>query len=159
MAIRFDVTLRNGKLFHGRLRWHEKGLDSPVSSGPWGNGALPMGSYWVRRGALDDRTGKPPFCDLVGNCWFQFIEPRFATTRTGLGLHPDGGVQGTKGCIGLLDSDTTAWRHALSSLTSDESLEVVDSGILHPAAYELLVTPSPEAQSLWPPDTQAGLER
>lgn len=33
--------------------------------------------------------------------------------RYGLGIHPDGNVPGTEGCIGLLDSDTSDFRGML----------------------------------------------
>jgi hypothetical protein len=43
----------------------------------------------------------------------QPIKPLFDTNRTGLGIHPDGNVPCTAGCIGATDSDTRSMREAL----------------------------------------------
>ena len=34
------------------------------------------------------------------------LEPQFQTTRTLLRIHPDGGVNGTLGCIGIQENAT-----------------------------------------------------
>ena len=42
-----------------------------------------------------------PYCDKSKHCWFCPIEPVFDTVRSGLGIHPDGNLPGTQGCIGV----------------------------------------------------------
>ena len=88
----------------------------PAISGPWPRGPLPDGTY--------ETTGRPAvvpptnplqgsYCDPVGNCWWWPISPQFPTDRNGLGIHPDGGVPGTRGCIGLEGSTTDFYHKAL----------------------------------------------
>lgn len=74
-------------------------------SGPYGNGPLPPGDY-----ALPDdgepRTKRPEdkkgaYCDSSGFCWFQDITPKKKNGRDELGIHPDGNIPGTAGCVGV----------------------------------------------------------
>lgn len=104
------------------------GLECQAVSGPYGKGELPNGIYQVPRSGLMNKSGKKGFCDLSGNCWFQYIDPQFPTDRTELGIHPDGNVPGTRGCIGLLEPDTINWYKAFKSLPIRhvELLEVVE---------------------------------
>lgn len=105
---------RSGAKAEGTLTWAAKGLSSPAVSGPHGNGALPDGSYSSPRHLLLDKVGEPPYCDTVGglgHCWLQAFEA--AHGRTDLGVHPDGNVLGTEGCIGLpATSDSKRWYDA-----------------------------------------------
>lgn len=128
MPISFVIENIRSKKAHGVLLWPEMGLESQAVSGPHGNGELPNGIYNVPRSGLMKKSGKKGFCDSTENCWFQYIDPQFPTDRTELGIHPDGNVPGTRGCIGLLDSDTSNWFEAFKSLPSGhiESLEVVE---------------------------------
>jgi len=158
MSLRFEITLRSGNQVQGRLRWPAKGLDGAAVSGPFGQGTLPMGLYRAPRGTLSDRTGQPPYCDSTNNCWFQYIEPQFSTPRTDLGVHPDGNVTGTEGCIGLLDADTAPWRQAFAGLTEDQPLEVLEASGLRQVGADLLASTGPGAPGPWPADTQAELE-
>lgn len=87
-----------------RLTW---GTDSwPAVSGPHGHGPLPAGRYRVERRqivpmspAIDEAFRDPN----TGMGFFVPITPLFLTNRAGLGIHPDGNVAGTRGCIGLTD--------------------------------------------------------
>lgn len=89
----------------GRLTWN--GASYAAISGPYRTGALPEGSYTVRvrhvvvGGALSSSFKDPK----TGNAWFIPISPDFETDRSGLGIHPDGGIPGTEGCIGLRGAD------------------------------------------------------
>lgn len=159
MSLRFEITLRTGKSAQGRLRWPDKGLNSAAVSGPHGLGALPLGRYKIPMGALSDRSGQAPYCDSRNNCWFQFINPQFSTLRTDLGVHPDGNVAGTEGCIGLLDSDCRPWRTAFAGLESDETLEVVEVPGLLLQAGGLHASLVSGAGGSWPDDRQEDLER
>jgi len=89
----------------------------PAGTGPWGNGALPPGSYTVNGSPVTVPPSNPQqasYCDGAGNCWWQPITPNFPTTRTGLGIHPDGGTAGTAGCIGATGADTSDLRQQLT---------------------------------------------
>ncbi len=88
----------------------------PAVSGPWGKGQLPKGEYTLSSPPVLVPPSHPKqsaYCDSVGNCWWQPIEPNFQTGRTELGIHPDGNVPGTAGCIGASDKDTTSLLDAL----------------------------------------------
>ncbi len=81
-------------------------LTSPFSrnwsalSGPHGNGHLPGGNYRIGR-AHRWAQNEAAYTDPNGLCWFCPLVPDFGTSRTGLGIHPDGNVPGTEGCIGI----------------------------------------------------------
>jgi RHS repeat-associated protein len=88
----------------------------PAGSGPWGNGQLPPGDYTLPSGpvpVLPIHPNQSSYCDGAGNCWWQPITPNFPTNRNGLGIHPDGNVPGTAGCIGAKNNDTTDLYDAL----------------------------------------------
>ncbi len=54
------------------------------------------------------------YCDGAGTVW-QPITSSFPTNRMGFGIHPDGNVPGTAGCIGATSNDTTSLRDALTN--------------------------------------------
>ena len=88
----------------------------PAGSGPWGSGQLPPGNYTLPSPPVPvppDHRRRSSYCDYAGNCWWQPITPNFPTNRTGFGIHPDGNVPGTAGCIGATDRDTTSLWDAL----------------------------------------------
>ena len=128
MAIVFKIERKENGLAYGKLQWNEMGLESGAVSGPHGNADLPDGLYMAPRSGLIDKNGESPFCDSLRNCWFQFLQPQFSTSRTELAIHPDGNVSGTAGCIGILDSNTKPWYEAFKSLapSSSTSVEVID---------------------------------
>ncbi|MFZ4401824.1 MAG: toxin TcdB middle/N-terminal domain-containing protein [Bacteroidales bacterium] len=67
-------------------------------SGPWGKGKLPSGTY------IGDNLRKvtTPLGMVRDGVGFNFnLTPQFNTTRSAFRIHPDGGVFGTLGCIGL----------------------------------------------------------
>lgn len=57
------------------------------------------------------------FRDRAGNAWWCPITPQFSTSRYGFGIHPDGGLPGTHGCIGITNFDTTSAKNALKNAT------------------------------------------
>lgn len=93
---RLITTENGGKAFFAR-------------SGPWGKGMLPVGRYLLGKPVVldtnEDRTD--PYTDEVGNAWWCPLRPQFTTDRSGLGIHPDGNIPGTRGCIGIVGRDTT----------------------------------------------------
>lgn len=75
-----------------------------ANSGGWGNGAIEPGYYKVGKlfmpqeiNVMNNRNAY----SLFGFGWALGIEPLFKTDRTELMIHPDGGVKGTLGCIGI----------------------------------------------------------
>jgi len=82
-------------------------LDVVARSGPWGKGVAPVGGYTVSRPVpIEATTENSPYTDAMGFAWFAKITPRFTTERSGFGIHPDGNVPGTRGCIGIAIRDT-----------------------------------------------------
>src|SRR5262245_39468653 len=125
--LRFVIDKRVGKKAEGVLSWAEKRLQSRAVSGPYGDGALPLGIYTALRTKLLDRPAGSSYCDTNANCWMQAIDPTFTTSRTDLGIHPDGGAPGTEGCIGLLEGNTEKWHEAFYGGPNASSLEVLDA--------------------------------
>lgn len=77
-------------------------------SGPWGRGRLPEGIYNVTDiVALPNVPANNAYCDATGSCWWAPLQPRFQTNRTSLGIHPDGNLPGTEGCVGVSNSNTS----------------------------------------------------
>lgn len=143
-----------GEVIIGTLDW---GSDSfAARSGPWGKGGLPTGTYTVRwtklvegsalskgfsKGMTLDKSGTLKTSvkimnpkdntevkrDLTG--FFVPIEPDFETKRGGLGIHPDGNVYGTQGCIGLVgDAAEKFWHKVLKTAAKDRPAKLVVSG-------------------------------
>lgn len=122
--LQFVIVRKSGKKAEGVLDWPDKGLRTIAVSGPYGGGALPIGTYEAQRAILLDKPGEPPYTDKKGRGWMQaFTEPNFSN-RTGLGIHPDGSVFGTEGCIGIEPSDTKPWYDAFYASGPRLSLEV-----------------------------------
>lgn len=94
----------------GKFYYHfQAGNQAAVNarSGPWGKGSAPAGSYTVERPvAIEPTVENSPYTDAQGFAWFARIVPRFQTERYGFGIHPDGNVPGTRGCIGIAVGDT-----------------------------------------------------
>lgn len=80
-----------------------QGTKIPARSGPWGKGPLPPGRYHLGKPVpIDPREPlNAPYVDAKGNAWWCPITPQFTTTRKSLGLHADGGVSGSLGCIAV----------------------------------------------------------
>jgi len=98
---------------------------SDAISGPFGKGQAPAGIYIVHRAyALGRTEGNKPYTDPIGHVWFSRLIPLFETERTGLGIHPDGNVPGTLGCIGI-KGDTSILYDFLSEPRAEMRLAVV----------------------------------
>ncbi|MEH2563162.1 L,D-transpeptidase [Bradyrhizobium sp. AZCC 2289] len=112
MSFKYLITeySANGTASKGTLNWD---ADSwVVASGPFGNGTLPTGDYGVVK---DQVSIAPPDDDMYiidgeGKLGFFIrLKPNFDTDRKGFGIHPDGGLPGTHGCVGIVDSDARAF--------------------------------------------------
>jgi hypothetical protein len=130
MPIKFTITSKTATKAEGTLTWTEKSLTANAVSGPFGNGFIESGLYHAKRNVLLDKPGEPPYCDSSSpsTCWFQLISPQFSTTRTEIGIHPDGNTPGTAGCIGITISNTKPWYDALKSVAEGQYtvVEVID---------------------------------
>lgn len=94
--------------FEGRTLTSPEGREYPAISGPHGRGKLPSGEYEI--GGYSKIEKENPLhkrvVDETRNAWWVTITPKFKTDRDRLGIHPDGNVIGTLGCIGLRCKDT-----------------------------------------------------
>ena len=103
-------------------------------TGGHGKGPLPSGQYEVRRrNVVHDNSGLDTsfLNSQSGQRWFIPIRPLFSTYRRGLGIHPDGNVTGTEGCIGLTGSSASAFfRKWLSTPLSSRPTQLTVIGPL-----------------------------
>lgn len=74
-------------------------------SGAWGKGMLPTGEYIIGPVRTLPDTKKNNSFKGKGVPWFAPITPKFKTDRTELGIHPDGGIDGTSGCLSPIKSE------------------------------------------------------
>ena len=101
------------------LSWPFKKLSWGAVSGPFGAGPLPPGLYDIARREITEYTNKVemPYRDKTGMGFFVPIYPKFATSRgkSGgrLGIHPDGNIPGTLGCIGITDANARSFYNAI----------------------------------------------
>jgi len=112
---------------NGTLTWGNNSYNAV--SGPHGKGALDAGAYTIKvRHVAAGKNMNSGFRDkLTGKAWFIPITPDFVTNRNGFGIHPDGGVAGTLGCIGLTGADAGRfWKNwnATNMSSRGTSLEV-----------------------------------
>lgn len=83
------------------------------TSGGWGRGNLPAGSYRVSGGVSTSESGM-----VVDGVGFKFnLSNKYdsrvgGATRSGLLIHPDGGSRGTAGCIGIVGNGAVQRRFA-----------------------------------------------
>jgi len=87
----------------------------PARSGPYGQGPLPQGWYHVRPEQTPVPSEKESMTDTCDNAYKFRLNPQFETNRSGLLIHPDGGVPGTAGCIGA-QGCTSSLRQFLNSV-------------------------------------------
>lgn len=86
-------------------------------SGGHGLGTLLHGSYRIDSiDAIEDTEANKAY-KREGFPWFMRIQPMFKTYRTALGVHPEGNVLGTLGCIGLLTEDGKFFKILKSLIT------------------------------------------
>ncbi len=109
LTARFTGTEKAGE--RGQLKTGEitiNGHHYNFNSGGWGRGNLPAGAYTVSGGQRTSEKGM--VVDGVG-FKFQVSDKHDARVggedRSGLLIHPDGGVRGTMGCIGIVGDGAT----------------------------------------------------
>ncbi|WNO10476.1 L,D-transpeptidase [Teredinibacter sp. KSP-S5-2] len=96
-----------GSRMKGKLTWG--GAEYQVVTGGYGLGAIPDGTYDIetKKAVVGNaQTMKSGFVNAAtGRGWFLPLTPKFSTTRHGFGIHPDGNLPGTKGCVGIQGDD------------------------------------------------------
>jgi hypothetical protein len=113
------------------LSWTGKGRWDAIS-GPFGHGELPKGLYVVSRREITPYSSNigAGYQDQNGKGFFIPIYPQFETFRGQngrLGIHPDGSVKGTKGCIGIRSNAKTFYDVIAATATDSKlTLEVMD---------------------------------
>lgn len=97
----------------------------PAVSGPYGKGKLPSGQYLITEPVeIKSMASKyDSYRDKSGFAWWCRIKPLFETDRSGFGIHPDGNVPGTLGCIGIRLEVTREVFEAL--LSSEDKILIV----------------------------------
>ena len=105
----------------------EEILRYPAVSGGWGRGMLEVGNYVIRHASGPKEIASIKEKDaysLFGFGWFASLVPLFETIRDNLGLHPDGHVPGTLGCVGVifktLNENIYCWNTIRSALDHGE---------------------------------------
>lgn len=108
------------------LTWPSKGLSWKAVSGPHHAGHLEPGLYLLGRREISQYTSsinKSYKDKSTGMVFFILVYPQFDTQRGKngrLGIHPDGNVEGTSGCIGLKES-TKSFYDAVGSTSPSAS--------------------------------------
>jgi len=97
----------------GGMRWD-------AISGPFQKGHLPVTTYKISDCRLREKTS---MTDDAGNAWSCNIDQSTDPSRTLLRIHPDGNNEGTLGCIGISEKDTTSVYNALKN-SNDTTLIV-----------------------------------
>lgn len=97
VVCRYNVIDDINKYAEGQLYFNNEIFK--FISGKWGKGYAPKGKYKAYADQLKHSDEKPYSQFNFG--WYLPIGPQFETERFGLMIHPDGGVEGTLGCIGL----------------------------------------------------------
>ena len=104
-----------------------------VNSGiPGKYASIPNGVYIVPKGSLmagqpgngvphDKKYSKAPYSyrDKNAFSWFLWLG------KGDLGIHPDGNITGTKGCIGIVNDDTRPLFNKLKQLNSISKITVL----------------------------------
>ena len=108
IQISLEKTLKGiGTRVIGKLKWFPDEYE--VVTGGYGKGAIPDGRYDIAvYNAVegDKMSMKTGFINpITGKGWFLPLSPKFSTMRHGFGIHPDGNLPGTKGCVGLQGQD------------------------------------------------------
>jgi hypothetical protein len=107
MRITYRIQNRDDKSTGGILTlsaYNTPIITYQAVSGGWGKGSLPVGEYSTGKIWTPEQIAALPGAASYQTFGFGFFLPliqKFETDRTEQGIHPDGGVPGTLGCVGL----------------------------------------------------------
>ena len=110
VSLKFIEDANDGKSSIGRLLLFVGGVKMgtwDIISGLWGKGPAPTGKY--KASALRKLLDSDTSFKKEGFAWVLSLAPQFKTDRTDLAIHPDGGIKGTLGCIGIQNNDLSAF--------------------------------------------------
>jgi hypothetical protein len=119
------TNMTSGVLFFPALK-----VGFNAVSGGYGKGSLPNGNYLCKN--FRARAEKEMVRDGIG--FSVDLTPLFKTSRTDLRIHPDGGVPGTLGCIGIA-SNVAACRDILNDMLTRGSVRRLQ---VKPYSWEFL---------------------
>lgn len=126
MYVDFTYNMTDGTLTGHDMIWSAaSGIDDKFEPVPRGYYVVPQGALMASEPGhgvpYDAKYGEPPYAfrDEMNFSWFLWLGVR------NLGIHPDGNIPGTEGCIGITDDDTRPLFDKLASL-----LELGPLGIL-----------------------------
>jgi hypothetical protein len=96
-------------------------------SGKYGNGALPKGMYKITDCyKLKPIKGKTESYTGIEFPWIAKLTPSFKTDRKSLLIHPDGNLEGTRGCIGICkkENDVEIYNFIINELKNKKELNL-----------------------------------
>ena len=93
------------------------GTSYSAISGPWQKGVLPNATYTVKKYNVVDTGLQAGFKSATGKQFFIPLEQPSSIKRSGFGIHPDGNLEGTQGCIGIVGSDADSFWKAWMKLS------------------------------------------
>ena len=123
----FSIRQIAGLQATGELKIIGEDLSFPALSGKWGKGYLPLGEYKISAPYRMDDVKKNIAYKRERFPWMAAIVPQFKTDRDNLAIHPDGNIEGTLGCIGLLNYDTLCYYALKSVWKKGIVLDVIDA--------------------------------
>lgn len=106
--VKKETEFKGVTIFEGSFNVYENDIlvnSWPVMSGKWGKGAIPYGIYLISAPRVLKNTPANKSFKKEGIPWICNLRPQFKTERTLLCLHPDGGIYGTLGCVGVQEKD------------------------------------------------------
>lgn len=108
-----EITTSDGKVHNFK-----------ANSGGGGKGTAPHGIYTINScDKLPDTTANDAYKKTLYP-WFALLNPLFRTERTGLGIHADGNVLGTLGCLGITENDSAAYDLIKAAVLKKEVIKV-----------------------------------
>lgn len=122
-----DNGTKIGFMATGKLQLGDKKFS--VVSGPWNKGVLPDGEYGVKKFNVVAASPNPSFKSPSGVGWFIPMQSPITIERSGFGIHPDGNVTGTAGCIGIIgDEADKFWKLWLSLSMAERPSKIIVRG-------------------------------
>jgi hypothetical protein len=93
------------------------GASYSAISGPWQKGVLPNGTYTVKKFNVVNKGLGVSFKSATGKQFFIPLQPPSSIKRSGFGIHQDGNLEGTQGCIGIVGTDADSFWKAWMKLS------------------------------------------